>query len=109
MFDTESTARELGDAGPRLVYDAEHGLYRFPDGRLALSREHADWRAFIGGGLIRGGDLATRIPQLYPDPQDVVKAFHAHDAVTALRALRGPRLCRIPYTGLREFTLPATR
>jgi len=26
-----------------LVYDEEHDVFRFPDGRFALSREHADW------------------------------------------------------------------
>jgi hypothetical protein len=26
-----------------LVYDAEREVFRFPDGRFALSREHADW------------------------------------------------------------------
>jgi hypothetical protein len=54
MFDTERTARELGDADPRLVYDAEHDLYRFPDGRFALSREHADWHALKEAGFFEG-------------------------------------------------------
>jgi hypothetical protein len=26
-----------------LVYDEEHEVFRFADGRFALSREHADW------------------------------------------------------------------
>ena len=26
-----------------LVYDSERDVFRFPDGRFALSREHADW------------------------------------------------------------------
>ena len=29
--------------GSELVYDAEREVFRFPDGRFALSREHADW------------------------------------------------------------------
>ncbi len=44
MFEFEEAFREGGSPGPDLVYDAEPGLYRFPDGRFALSREHADWR-----------------------------------------------------------------
>jgi hypothetical protein len=28
--------------GSELVYDAEREVFRFPDGRFALSREHAD-------------------------------------------------------------------
>ena len=26
-----------------LVYDEERDVFRFPDGRFALSRDHADW------------------------------------------------------------------
>jgi hypothetical protein len=26
-----------------LVYDEEHEVFRFADGRFALSREHANW------------------------------------------------------------------
>jgi hypothetical protein len=29
--------------GSELVYDSEREVFRFPDGRFALSREHADW------------------------------------------------------------------
>jgi hypothetical protein len=34
---------ESCDSG--LVYDTERDVFRFPDGRFALSREHADWRS----------------------------------------------------------------
>jgi len=45
MFELEEAFREGGSPDPVLVYDAEHDTYRFPDGRFALSREHADWPA----------------------------------------------------------------
>jgi hypothetical protein len=40
-----------------LVYDEEHEVFRFADGRFALSREHADWRGLkaIGYSLRLGG------------------------------------------------------
>ena len=32
-----------GVGDPALVYDEEHNLFRFMDGRIAFSREWADW------------------------------------------------------------------
>jgi hypothetical protein len=36
-----------------LVYDEEHELFRFADGRFALSREHADRAGPQSHGLLR--------------------------------------------------------
>ena len=45
MFESERESRADG-VGPRpgLFWDGRAGLFRFGDGRFALSREHADWR-----------------------------------------------------------------
>ncbi|HKH76935.1 MAG TPA: hypothetical protein VKA51_08275 [Rubrobacteraceae bacterium] len=48
------TRRFHGDGDPRVGYDAERDLYRFPDGRFALSREHAEWRALKEAGFFEG-------------------------------------------------------
>jgi hypothetical protein len=37
----------------RLVHDPEHDVFRFPDGRFALSREHADWACLKRIGYFR--------------------------------------------------------
>jgi hypothetical protein len=50
MFELEGVFREGGSPDPDLVYDAQAALYRFPDGRFALSREHADWPALKEAG-----------------------------------------------------------
>ena len=39
----EMESRKVGWRGPALVYDEEKDLFRFRDGRFAISREHADW------------------------------------------------------------------
>ena len=50
-YDLEMECRRQGwGADPALVYDEEHDLFRFTDGRFAFSREHADW------GLLRKRD-----------------------------------------------------
>ena len=56
MFDFEKRWRELDgvdEDGRDLVYDADADVFRFPDGRFALSREYADWRALKRAGFFR--------------------------------------------------------
>ncbi len=40
-FEFEMALIEMGER-PDFVYDEEHDLFRFPDGRFAFSREWAD-------------------------------------------------------------------
>jgi hypothetical protein len=40
-----------------LVKDDERGFYRFPDGRFALSAEHADWNGLKALGYFEGWGL----------------------------------------------------
>jgi hypothetical protein len=40
-----------------LVYDREHDLFRFADGRFALSREHADWAGLKAMGYFEAWRL----------------------------------------------------
>ena len=42
FYDFELAMLEEG-GDSELVYDGEGEVFRFPDGRFALSREHADW------------------------------------------------------------------
>jgi hypothetical protein len=42
FYDFELALLEEG-GGSELVYDREREMFRFPDGRFALSRDHADW------------------------------------------------------------------
>lgn len=42
FFEIEEAALEFGFPS-ELVYDEGDGVFRFPDGRFALSRGHADW------------------------------------------------------------------
>jgi hypothetical protein len=42
----------VGD--PALVYDEEKDLFRWTDGRFAISREHADWELLRKRGRMRG-------------------------------------------------------
>jgi hypothetical protein len=42
-YDFEVECREQGWGDPAFVYDGEHDLFRFTDGRFAFSCEHADW------------------------------------------------------------------
>jgi len=39
----EMESRKVGLQDPALVYDEEKDLFRFRDGRFALSRDYADW------------------------------------------------------------------
>ena len=52
MFELEGVFREGGGGGSDLVYDAEHDLYRFPDGEFAFSREYANERRMRQMGII---------------------------------------------------------
>ena len=40
-----------------LVYDEEREVFRFSDGRFALSREHADWRGLKAIGYFEAWRL----------------------------------------------------
>jgi hypothetical protein len=42
LYDLEVEYRKTGWGSPAYVYDEEHDLFRFHDGRFAFSREHAD-------------------------------------------------------------------
>jgi hypothetical protein len=35
--------RKVGWGDPAFVHEEDRGLFRFHDGRVAFSREHADW------------------------------------------------------------------
>ena len=45
---------KVGWGDPALVYDEEKDLFRFTDGRFALSRDHADWELLRKKGRIKG-------------------------------------------------------
>ncbi len=42
LYDLEVELRKIGWEDPAFVYDEEHDLLRFRDGRFAFSRRHAD-------------------------------------------------------------------
>ena len=45
LYELETQMREMGwSSDEEFVYDAEHDLYRFPDGEFALSKEFANRR-----------------------------------------------------------------
>ena len=48
----EAGFREEGWPSEEFVYDAEHDLYRFPDGEFAFSKEYANERRLREEGLI---------------------------------------------------------
>ncbi len=48
----ETAFREEGWPSEEFVYDAEHDLYRFPDGEFAFSKEYANERRLREEGLI---------------------------------------------------------
>ena len=52
FFDSEKRWLEEGYDSD-LVHDAEADVFRFPDGRFALSKEHADWAALKAIGYFR--------------------------------------------------------
>ena len=51
-FGVECRAQGWGD--PAFVYDEEHDLFRFTDGRFAFSREHSDWGLLKKRGRLKG-------------------------------------------------------
>ncbi len=52
LFEHEKAWRNDGMGGhPLLFYDAPKDLFRFPDGRFALSSERANWRALKEAGF----------------------------------------------------------
>ena len=53
-YDFEAECREQGWGDPAFVYDEEHDLFCFTDGRFAFSREHADWALLKKRGRLRG-------------------------------------------------------
>ena len=52
LYETETALREEGWPSEEFVYDAEHDLYRFPDGEFAFSREYANERRLRELGII---------------------------------------------------------
>ena len=54
LYDFEMECREQGWGDPVFVYDEEHDLFRFTDGRFAFSREHADWELLRKRGRMKG-------------------------------------------------------
>ena len=53
-YDFEVECRRQGWGDPAFVYDEEHDLFLFTDGRFAFSREHADWALLRKRGRLRG-------------------------------------------------------
>jgi hypothetical protein len=51
LYELETGSRE-DDWPSDFVYDAEHDLYRFPDGAFAFSREYANERRLRQMGII---------------------------------------------------------
>ena len=54
LYDLEMEFRKVGWGDPAYVYDEEHDLFRFHDGRFAFSREHANWALLRKRGRLRG-------------------------------------------------------
>ena len=52
LYELETGFREEGWPSDDYVYDAEHDLYRFPDGEFAFSREYANERRLREMGII---------------------------------------------------------
>jgi hypothetical protein len=52
LYELETAFREDGWPSKEFVYDAEHDLYRFPDGEFAFSKEHANERRLREEGYI---------------------------------------------------------
>ena len=50
-LEVECRRQDWGD--PAFVYDEEHDLFRFTDGKFAFSREHADWELLRKRGRLR--------------------------------------------------------
>ena len=54
LYDFEMECREQGWGDPAFVYDEEHDLFRWTDGRFAFSREHTDWALLRKRGRMKG-------------------------------------------------------
>jgi hypothetical protein len=52
LYELEALFAEDGWPSEDFVYDAEHDLYRFPDGEFAFSREYANERRLRQMGCI---------------------------------------------------------
>ena len=52
LYELETGFREDGRPSEEFVYDAEHDLYRFPDGEFAFSREYLNERLLREMGII---------------------------------------------------------
>ena len=52
LYELETGFREQGWTSEEFVYNAEHDLYRFPDGEFAFSREYANERRLRQMGII---------------------------------------------------------
>ncbi len=53
LYELEAlSAEEEGWPSEDFVYDAEHELYRFPDGEFAFSKEYANERRLREKGMI---------------------------------------------------------
>jgi hypothetical protein len=54
LYELEVEYRKVGWGDPAFVHDEERGLFRFRDGRLAFSREYADWALPRKRGRLKG-------------------------------------------------------
>ncbi len=54
LYDLEVELRKIGWGDPAFVYDEEHDLFRFTDGRFAFSSRHADWELLRKRGRLKG-------------------------------------------------------
>lgn len=52
LYDLEIELMKVGWGDPAYVYDEEHDLFRFRDGKFALSRAHANWELLTKRGRI---------------------------------------------------------
>jgi hypothetical protein len=52
LYELDTGFREEGWTSEEFVYNAEHDLYRFPDGAFAFSREYANERRLREMGCI---------------------------------------------------------
>ena len=80
LYDFEMECREQGWGDPAFVYDEEHDLSRWTDGRFAFSREHADSVLLRKRGRIKGCepnvDTEPEYPSGYPDPRQEGRVRH---------------------------------
>jgi len=52
-YELEMESRKVGWGDPALVYDEEKDLFRFADGHVAFSREHAGWKLLRKRGRMK--------------------------------------------------------